>query len=140
MTSVFALLTRRLVGQSVPLFCDNSCLSYAKPPALERIVSTRPLPSQKYEIFSDSKSALAASTPSTSTKSSQPFSSIVKILAALCTNIKFFWIPSHSGHSGNEMADSISKSAAQSWSSHHPSLPMTKSYEKYVILNYINTI
>ena len=68
--------------------------------ALECIVSTRPLPSQKYEIFSDSKSALAASTPSESSNSSQPFSSITQILATYGANIKLFWIPSHSGHGG----------------------------------------
>jgi hypothetical protein len=38
------------------------------------------------------------------------------------------------------MADSIAKSAAQSWSSHHPSLPMTKSYAKDVILNNVNNL
>jgi ribonuclease HI len=107
--------------------------------ALDWIFSTRPLPSQNYEISSDSKSALAASTPSASTKSSQPFSSIVKILATHCPNIIFF-IPSHSGLPGNYMTDSIAKSATRSWSSHHPSLPMTKSYAKDVILNYINTL
>jgi ribonuclease HI len=99
---------------------------------LDWIVSTRPLPSQNYEISSDSKSALAASTPSASTKSSQqPLHTAQKY---------FFFIPSHSGHPGNDMADSIAKSATQSWSSHHPSLPMTKSYAKDVILNYINTL
>ena len=108
--------------------------------ALECIVSTRPLPSQKYEIFSDSKSALAASTPSESSNSSQPFSSITQILATYGANIKLFWIPSHSGHPGNDMADSIAKSAAQSWSSYHSSLPLTKSYAKNEIFIYVNTL
>ena len=38
------------------------------------------------------------------------------------------------------MADSIAKSAALSWSSYHPSLPLTKSYAKNEILIYVNTL
>ncbi|EFX65970.1 hypothetical protein DAPPUDRAFT_332667 [Daphnia pulex] len=38
------------------------------------------------------------------------------------------------------MADSIAKSAAKSWSSYHPSLPLTKSYAKNEILIYVNTL
>jgi ribonuclease HI len=68
---------------------------------LDWIVSTRPLPSQNYEISSDSKSALAASTPSASTKSSQqPLHTAQKY---------FFFIPSHSGHPGNDMATLLLK-------------------------------
>jgi hypothetical protein len=52
---------------------------------LKRIVSTNPHPSQRYEIYPDSKSALAACTPTATTKSSQPFFSIVKI----CLRLKY---------------------------------------------------
>lgn len=113
---------------------------YAILAALNWIVSTRPLPGQIYEIISDSKSALAASTPSASAKSSEPFSSIIKILSVYNDNIKLYWTPSHSGNPGNEMADSLAKSVAIRWSSQNPLLPMTKTYAKEVIHNHISSL
>lgn len=69
--------------------------------------------SQKFEIYSDSKAALLASTPSAAAKSTEAFSLIVSILSAH-HNVKLFWIPSHTGHPGNATADKVAKEAAQS--------------------------
>ena len=86
-----------------------------------RFASTMsPQPGQ-IEIFSDSRAALTASL--STTKICHPFMEIRTLLLGLPFMAQLFWIASHCGHQGNELADILAKQGALGPGAQTDSLP-----------------
>jgi ribonuclease HI len=75
-----------------------------------RFASTMSPHPERIEIFADSRAALMASL--TTEKISSPFVEIRTMLLSLPTTAQLFWIASHRGHPGNEIADTLAKQGA----------------------------
>ena len=67
-------------------------------------------PPTSIEIFSDSRAALISSL--SSERITSPFLEIRKLLFAMHNKVQLFWIASHQGHEGNEIADTLAKQGA----------------------------
>jgi ribonuclease HI len=88
--------------------------------ALRYTVNLDPLPSL-LEIFSDSRAALVASL--SSERIARPFQEIRSTLLSFPCKTQLFWIASHRGHQGNEIADVLAKLGALGPGTHTDILP-----------------
>ena len=90
------------------------------------------------EIFSDSRAALISSL--SSERITSPFLEIRKLLFAMHNKVQLFWIASHQGHEGNEIADTLAKQGALGPGTYTDFLPPPVSSIRFLLRQAVKNI